>query len=310
MKYITPDYCEGFHCIASKCRHSCCIGWEIDIDPDSVERFSKIGGKLGEKLKRSISYDGEPHFILNEKERCPFLQNNGLCELILELGEDKLCDICTEHPRFYNEMTDRVEYGLGMCCEEAVRLLLSGKEPVKLLCESDGSEDEDEPDELIRLRDTVLSILNGDGSFMNRAEKILSLAGKKFVRFSPSELAGFYLRLERLDPHWTELLEEMKKHSFTPALFDRLNDVKYTRIAHYFIFRHFLSAETAVEAAKLLVFALLSTMTVCFLDLLGYSEDALRLYSAEIEYSDENIVRITQAVDDSELDFCENMFNI
>ena len=306
MKYIRPDYYDDFHCIASECTHSCCVGWEIDIDPDSLERFRKVRGELGEKLRKNISLEGEPHFILGERERCPFLRENGLCELILELGEDSLCDICAEHPRFYNELPGRVEYGVGLCCEEAARLLVSGREPVKLLNESDGEEDE-EASGLISLRDTILSLLNGPGTFQSRMEKILLLAGKRFVRFSPAEIAEFYLGLERMDEEWTALLTDMKKHPSAPELFERLNEVKYTRIAHYFIFRHFLSAETEEEAAKMLSFAFLSTLIVGFLESLGVPEDALRLYSAEIEYSDENIGRIVSAADAGELVFCENI---
>ena len=307
MKYIRPDYYEGFRCIASGCTHSCCVGWEIDIDPDSLVRFRRVGGTLGEKLKENISFEGEPHFILGERERCPFLKENGLCELILELGEDSLCDICAEHPRFYNELPGRIEYGVGMCCEEAARLLVSGKEPVKLLSESDGEEDEEEPSGLVLRRDTILTLLNSTGTFQERMEKILLLAGKRFVRFSPAETAEFFLGLERMDEEWTALLTGMKKHPSAPELFERLNEIKYTRIAHYFIFRHFLSAKTEEEAEKLLSFAFLSTMIVCFLDSLGVPEDALRLYSAEIEYSDENIGRIVSALDNGELIFCGNI---
>ena len=32
MQIIVPDYYKEFSCIADHCRHSCCIGWEIDID--------------------------------------------------------------------------------------------------------------------------------------------------------------------------------------------------------------------------------------------------------------------------------------
>ena len=296
MKYIYPDYFEDFRCIAGKCSHSCCIGWEIDIDADSMKRFSAVGGSIGEKLRKNISGGGDAHFILDGGERCPFLNRDGLCELILELGEDSLCDICAEHPRFYNELPGRVEYGVGMCCEEAARLLVSGREPVRLVCGDDGSDAETETP-LTVLRDEILSRLNGSGGFMERMEDILLLVGKKPFHFSPDRVAEFYLTLERMDESWTGLLEEMKKHSSAPEIGKRLEDVKYTRIAHYFIFRHLVSAENTAEAAQLLVFSLLSTMTVCFLDSLGHSEDALRLYSAEIEYSDENLALITKAIE-------------
>ena len=34
MVYAEPDFYGKFKCTAEKCRHSCCIGWEIDIDDD------------------------------------------------------------------------------------------------------------------------------------------------------------------------------------------------------------------------------------------------------------------------------------
>ena len=37
MKLIAPDYYNKFSCIADKCRHSCCVGWEIDIDENTNE---------------------------------------------------------------------------------------------------------------------------------------------------------------------------------------------------------------------------------------------------------------------------------
>ena len=30
MTVTVPSYYKDFKCIADKCRHSCCIGWEID----------------------------------------------------------------------------------------------------------------------------------------------------------------------------------------------------------------------------------------------------------------------------------------
>ena len=69
-----PDYFERFQCSASDCTDNCCIGWEIDIDERTAERYKKVQGELGQKLKDRILREGEdelPHFIL-QGERCPF----------------------------------------------------------------------------------------------------------------------------------------------------------------------------------------------------------------------------------------------
>ena len=99
MISIYPDYYKEFKCIAGACRHTCCAHWEIDIDEESLARYKRDGIPY-------ISEEGDdPHFELKE-DRCPFLNHENLCELILEHGEDYLCQICRDHPRFRNYFTD------------------------------------------------------------------------------------------------------------------------------------------------------------------------------------------------------------
>ena len=54
-----PSYYKTFQCIADKCEHSCCIGWEIDIDEDSYEYYMGIGGAFGERLKEQTVTEDE-----------------------------------------------------------------------------------------------------------------------------------------------------------------------------------------------------------------------------------------------------------
>ncbi len=157
MKTIVPDYYKDFRCIAGSCRHTCCQGWEIDIDEVSLDRFGKIG-----EINQKICRDGEtPHIILEENERCPFLRDDGLCSMILTYGEDMLCDICRDHPRFRNFCTDRVEIGLGMVCEAAAKLILSHPDPMKLVVFEDDGEDRELPDDEAWLMDYRQKLLDG-----------------------------------------------------------------------------------------------------------------------------------------------------
>ena len=121
-----PKYYQKFKCIANNCKDSCCsAGWEIDIDKDTLESYKKISGEFGEKLNKYIDTSSIPHFVLDKKGNCPFYNNEKLCEIYLTLGKDSLCNICAEHPRYYVYFEDIIEGGIGLCCEEATRIILS-----------------------------------------------------------------------------------------------------------------------------------------------------------------------------------------
>lgn len=175
-----PSYYPLFHCIADSCRHSCCVGWEIDIDSESAARYQSMPGTFGEELRREICWENPPHFRLQPDSRCPLLDSRGLCRLILEKGEEALCEICDQHPRFHNQYGNLRESGLGLCCEEAGRLLFAQKEPVSFLqIETAENSPEETPDwlpELLFVRETAFSLLqNRPYSLQNRLSLLLCL---------------------------------------------------------------------------------------------------------------------------------------
>ena len=136
MKLYAPKYYKRFHCIADKCEHSCCIGWEIDIDEDTLQAYQAMKDGYGAVIAESVSMEETPHFKLCEGDRCPHLDERGLCKIILNLGEDYLCHICREHPRFYN-FTGVAEVGIGMSCPEAARIVLSSPDYAAFDCIGD-----------------------------------------------------------------------------------------------------------------------------------------------------------------------------
>lgn len=165
MNIYVPDYYPTFRCIASRCRHTCCAGWEIDIDEESLARYGRLTGAFGERVRQGISLDGAPHFILTEDERCPLLTEDNLCALILREGEGALCQICRDHPRFRNYFSSRIEMGLGLACEEAARVILSWPRPLRLIrLEGDGPETETEDERyLFALRDKWIASIREQG---------------------------------------------------------------------------------------------------------------------------------------------------
>lgn len=74
------------------------------------------------------SQDGECTFTLKEGGRCPFLNDDNLCDLYIELGEDKLCETCAEFPRFINDYGNIREIGIAPSCKTAGELMFSYKD--------------------------------------------------------------------------------------------------------------------------------------------------------------------------------------
>ena len=98
-----------------------------------------------------------------------------------------------------------------------------------------------------------------------------------------------------MDERWTFALQTLSR--LTGAAWRKLlDDERYERIFRYLLYRHLIAAEGREEARKLLAFCAVGTMTVCALDAAEPEarDEHLRLWSAEIEYSDENVRRICE----------------
>ena len=126
MKIITPRYYKDFKCIAGACTDTCCAGWDVDVDEASYKFYKSVGGEFGKRLKRVMVPEkgGGCTFTLQDG-RCPFLNEKNLCDLYIELGEDRLCDTCAEFPRFINEYGNVREIGIAPSCKTAGELIFN-----------------------------------------------------------------------------------------------------------------------------------------------------------------------------------------
>lgn len=281
MKEVFPNYYGKFKCIADKCKHNCCIGWEIDIDEDTMDLYESIDGDFAEKIRGNIEGD-VPHFVLKEGNRCPFLNESGLCDIICELGEDAICDICYMHPRFCNFYDNFTEIGLGLCCEEAVRIILTQEEKFSVFLPKS-----EENNEYFNERKEVFDILqNRDFTIYERLKTLAIKYGLEF-RFSNDELYDFYMSLERLDNSWETELKKLK-HAESEAIFEK-EDLQtfFEQLACYFVFRHF-SRGVGFMLLSCWVIGAISSFCENFEQML----DVVRMYSAEIEYCEENAEKV------------------
>lgn len=183
MILMTPAFHDQFRCIGGACQDNCCIGWEIDVDRDALEKYRAVPGAFGERLRQNIVGD-PPHFRLNG-ERCAFLNGDNLCDIILWGGEQMLCEICDQHPRFRAGYGDRLEVGAGLCCEVAARQWLCGAGPVRFVERTVSGapgrltwEQQRRLEALLPLRARMLEILASEAPLGRRLAKLVWLADR------------------------------------------------------------------------------------------------------------------------------------
>ncbi len=269
MNIFAPNYYKNFKCVADQCRHNCCIGWEIDVDGETLSFY-----QTQNNIINKISLEDTPHFIQEENGRCPFLNDRNLCDIITDHGEERLCQICRDHPRFRNFFDSRTEIGLGLTCEAAARLILDNDFSLEIT-DTDGqpAAEAGEEAEFFEFRNGVFKRTPESLNFTLPEIKI-------------NDLAKVFKSLERLDPEWDDVLNTLKDRN------ENLKDVKFNqpqyakRLFDYFVFRHLHNCG--------LDFCVLCTYFVMCLN--GDIYENARMFSSEIEYSDQNISIIIEKV--------------
>ena len=322
MFYIKPDFYDKFKCIADKCTDSCCIGWEIDVDEVALEKYQKLQSPIGDEIRSQIikSEDGSNCFNLCENERCPFLNEKNLCRLIIATGDCQLlCDICREHPRFYEWFVGVTECGLGLCCEEVCRILLENNEPFSLVEESDGEEIVLETKEevaesdfyifLSAFREKLFEILfSKDIIFEEKLVKILSktenFCGEKIKIRNYKNSLELLKKTEPIDENWTGFINDLSDKAESVLKVekdfqDKTNgDMLYSKILAYILYRHFTKAVFDKSIKERICFAVESVRFIYLCDMKTYYEkgelilrdriENLKNWSKQVEYSEEN----------------------
>lgn len=178
-----PEYYDEFSCIASRCKDSCCAGWEIDIDDESYEYYRSVEGPFGDRLRESmfVAEDGGYRFKLKGPKRCAMLNDNNLCDLYTALGEEALCEVCTEYPRFSLVYGQVEQKALSLSCEEVGRILFGRTEPEQLIdieLPGDCEDDEEDPQYVAFMewvqKEAVAILQNRELSITERTREFLA----------------------------------------------------------------------------------------------------------------------------------------
>lgn len=137
-KVLVPNYYDKFECIGGKCEDHCCKAWTITIDKDTYTKYNKLKNsefkkKLNESISRNRKSDSNSSYgkIRLENGVCPMFNEEGLCEVYLNLGPEYMSDTCKQYPRQYNKVDEVIEKSLTLSCIEAARIILLNKNPME-----------------------------------------------------------------------------------------------------------------------------------------------------------------------------------
>lgn len=192
---------NDFKCTANKCKFTCCEGWDINIDKDTYEKWKK-DEKDSKYLLKGVKikeFNGKKGYFINKEtfEKCPFLDCEGLCNIVKGHGEGYLSKTCHSFPRIKNDFESKSELSLSCACPEVIEIL--DKIEGKILMETEGRNNKEDLLEL-KIRETLIDIVS---------EEEFSLDERLLI--------GFDMLLNILeDESYTSeesLLEELEKYS-------------------------------------------------------------------------------------------------
>ena len=181
MEYTYPDYYKKFCCIGGECKDNCCAaGWQITIDEESLERYEKMEGEIGVRLRNSI--DWENGMFEQFAGKCALLNERGLCDVYCDAGEDKMCILCQRYPRHFEEYENVREISLSVSCPEAARIVLENRGRVGFYTENDDEEEEYEDfdylmfTKLLDIREVLYDVLHEKkGTISFRLARLLDI---------------------------------------------------------------------------------------------------------------------------------------
>ena len=304
MISLYPTFYHTFQCKANQCHHTCCQKWTIDVDEETAKLYQTLPTPLGEDLRKFMTVDDEGYYFMfsDKQPTCPLLREDGLCRVVLELGEDSLCDTCHMHPRFYKYIEDLELCGVGLSCEESVEKLLATEgDQLQFTIEDDNGEfTADDRPVLENIFDLLALGIN---------PAICQFTANHSIQCC-QELISLYKETEPIDEEWTKQLahlEDMLASTTATNTTDLLNldaqeRATLNKVYQYILYRQIdMLAEYSLES--LVRYAFDATVFIALLThQFGNLPEQIRRWSEQIEYDEDNVSFLFDAYEKSNYD--------
>lgn len=144
MNYLTVDIYNDFKCIADACPNTCCVNWQIIIDIETYIKMINKENELKMPAKEWLKEENGIIYVKHHNQKCPMLTKNNLCNVVLKLGPQYLCETCRSYPRASKQYGGFIEEYLVMSCPEVIAQLLRSK-TVEIIVSKDNLPSPDYP---------------------------------------------------------------------------------------------------------------------------------------------------------------------
>lgn len=132
-----PKFYKSFYCLGGECVITCCQRWRIDYEYDEIEKL--INSDCSDSLKKLINESFLPipqknkmMIKLTEDNKCPFYNEEGLCSIQKELGEEYLSFVCKSYPRKAMHYTNFVLRSCTISCPHVLSMICSDEDSMDL----------------------------------------------------------------------------------------------------------------------------------------------------------------------------------
>ena len=207
------SYYDDFKCIGSECPNSCCVGWEIDLD---INTFQKYRDLQDSNINKCISINQKP---TNDKfakiknvndQRCSFLDNNNLCNIQKKYSEKLLSPTCSNFPRRKVDFGSKQLLSCLLSCPEISRIFFADNEQFKII------------DNKKKLVDTNLKIIPDE--FRNN---LYAVSGERVFNFLYKLYNSNDISLEKCLMITNQIINEFSNKKIEPH---KLNEIfKYIK---------------------------------------------------------------------------------
>lgn len=131
---LMPAYVSRFSCIGGDCEDTCCAGCYIQLDQLSFQTYKAsldpglrpLFAAHVHRNPESTSPEDYGKIDLKDDDwrSCAFLDDQKLCRIFADLGEQALSDTCAYYPRTVLQCGTSHQVTLALSCPEAARLAL------------------------------------------------------------------------------------------------------------------------------------------------------------------------------------------